>query len=139
MKDKAATLSGLPGSVDGNEVGRSALRTGQASRPALTLDVSLYEEYLADSDLTADQRREFLEALWTIVVSFVELGFGIHPVQQARDANGELDEVRGACESFPENSGSDRPDLLSLNNKRKTENPRPAGGDDRRRAERKET
>lgn len=52
----------------------------------LTLDVALYEQYLAESGLTEEQKREFLETLWTIIVGFVDLGFGIHPVQQAQDA-----------------------------------------------------
>jgi len=55
----------------------------QDTRPALTLDVALYEGYLEDSDLTEDQRRDFLEALWSILVGFVDLGFGVHPLQQA--------------------------------------------------------
>lgn len=54
-----------------------------AKRPVVTLDVSLFEEYLADSDLTDDQKHEFLTVLWSIIVGFVDLGFGIHPVQQA--------------------------------------------------------
>lgn len=62
------------------------------SRPALTLDVAMYEKYLEDSDLTEVQRREFLEGLWQIIVCFVELGFGVHPLQQAdEDADGLVD------------------------------------------------
>jgi hypothetical protein len=57
-----------------------------ATRPVLTLDVSLYETYLAEGGLDEEQKREFLEALWTIIVGFVDLGFGIHPVQQAVEA-----------------------------------------------------
>ncbi len=29
-----------------------------------------------------DQKRELIETLWSIVVAFVDFGFGIHPVQQ---------------------------------------------------------
>ena len=57
------------------------LPTPSAGR-AITLDVARYEGFLAASDLTEDERREFLEALWTIIVSFVDLGFGVHPLQQ---------------------------------------------------------
>lgn len=46
---------------------------------ALTLDLALYEQYLDSPDLTNDQRREFLEALWTIIVCFVDLGVEIRP------------------------------------------------------------
>jgi len=50
--------------------------------PGLTIDWDLYREYLKDCDLTDDQKREFIETLWNIMVAFVDLGFGIHPVQQ---------------------------------------------------------
>lgn len=75
-----------------------------AKPPVLTLDVSLYDSYLADSGMTDDQQREFLEALWSIVVSFVDLGFGIHPVQQVLDA--------AAWEKIAEKSATDGSGLL---------------------------
>ncbi|MGJ8670994.1 MAG: hypothetical protein ACSHXK_16040 [Oceanococcus sp.] len=55
--------------------------------PSLTIDWELYGKYLEDSDLTDDQKREFIETLWSIVVAFVDLGFGVHPVQQACEQN----------------------------------------------------
>jgi len=52
-------------------------------RPALSIDWDLYLEYLKDSDLSEQQKREFIETLLAIVISAVDLGFGVHPVQQA--------------------------------------------------------
>ncbi len=49
---------------------------------ALTLDYELYEHYLEGSDLNKAQKHEFLDGLWSIIVSFVELGYGVHPLQQ---------------------------------------------------------
>lgn len=46
-------------------------------------NVTKYEAFLEETDLTPDQKRDLLEALWSIVVSFVELGFGVHPTQAA--------------------------------------------------------
>ena len=57
------------------------------SRPTLTVDWDRYGEMLEDADLTEVQKREFLETLWTIIVGFVDLGFGIHPVQQVLDGS----------------------------------------------------
>ena len=54
-----------------------------ASRPAITVDYERYAHFLEDADLTEDQKREFLQALWSIIVNFVDLGFGVHPLQQA--------------------------------------------------------
>ncbi|MVA98009.1 hypothetical protein GN330_12215 [Nitratireductor sp. CAU 1489] len=49
----------------------------------IEVDWRLFEHHLADSDLSEDQKREFIEALWYIIITFVDLGFGIEPVQQA--------------------------------------------------------
>ena len=51
--------------------------------PALAIDWDLFGNYLEDSDLDDNQKREFAEIIWYIVVTFVDLGFGIEPVQQA--------------------------------------------------------
>jgi hypothetical protein len=49
--------------------------------PALSLDWELFGTYLEASDLTDAQKREFIETLWSLVVSFVDLGLGLHPLQ----------------------------------------------------------
>lgn len=49
----------------------------------LAIDWTLFEHHLSGSDLTEEQKREFLQTIWYIVVAFVDLGFGIAPVQQA--------------------------------------------------------
>ena len=79
-----------------------ARKAGDKS-PALTIDYALYEQYLDDSDLTDAQKREFLETLWNIIVSFVDLGFGVHPLQQAASDGCGQDEL--LSELFPPKSG----------------------------------
>ena len=49
---------------------------------ALSIDWELYADYLEESDLSEEQKREFLETLWSIIVSFVDLGFGLHPARK---------------------------------------------------------
>jgi len=49
--------------------------------PTLTIDWEFYGEYLEDSDMSDAEKRELIEALWFMVVSFVDLGFGVHPAQ----------------------------------------------------------
>lgn len=51
--------------------------------PTLSIDWDLYGSMLDESDLTDEQKRELIESLWAIVLTFVDLGFGIHPLQQA--------------------------------------------------------
>lgn len=53
----------------------------------LSIDYEKYEHYLEDTDLTDEQKQEFMKALWNIIVNFVDLGFGVHPVQQALAAS----------------------------------------------------
>ena len=58
-----------------------ALSPQLSERPVLTVDVEAYQAFLDTSDLSDEQKEEFLLALWSIVVSFVDIGFGIHPLQ----------------------------------------------------------
>ncbi len=68
-----------------------------ASRPNLKIDWPLYEKYLADSDLSDEQKKEFIETLWSIMIQFVDLGFGIAPVQQVLEDKSHPDS--GSVES----------------------------------------
>lgn len=59
------------------------------ARPVITVDVEKYQQYLDGSGLSEDQKEEYLEAMWAVVVAFVELGFGVHPLQDVcGDAEG---------------------------------------------------
>jgi RNAse (barnase) inhibitor barstar len=62
---------------------------GEKTKPVLSIDYDLYDQYLQDAELSDEERREFLDALWSIIVQFVDLGFGVHPLQQLGDQNAE--------------------------------------------------
>ena len=66
---------------------------GNAGPPVITVDYERYAHFLENADLTEDQKREFLQALWNIIVEFVSLGFGVHPLQQAQEPCGKLDQA----------------------------------------------
>lgn len=53
------------------------------ARRSVEIDVEKYQAYLDDPALSPDQRDEIIESLWVIMTAFVELGFGVHPVQQS--------------------------------------------------------
>ena len=53
--------------------------TSQAAG-TLALDPDEYREDLAEFGLTEAQENEFLEALWSIMQTFVEIGFGVDSV-----------------------------------------------------------
>ena len=50
---------------------------------ALHLDLARYQAMLDAPDLDEEQKRQFIEALWQVIVAFVDLGYQVHPVQQA--------------------------------------------------------
>jgi hypothetical protein len=61
------------------------------ARKALAFDAQEFCHYLADCDWTEEQKVEFILALWEIILSFVDLGFDLHPVQRVIDAPSTLE------------------------------------------------
>ena len=62
---------------------------GASAKPLITVDVEKYQSYLDGTDMTEAQKAEFLQTLWSIIVNFVELGFGVHPLQEVCGQNAE--------------------------------------------------
>ncbi len=52
----------------------------------VSLDYERYAAILADQKINEEDKRALIEALWSIITNFVQLGFHVHPVQQATDA-----------------------------------------------------
>lgn len=76
--------------------------------PTLSVDWAYYATLLDESDASDAEKQELLETLWSIVWTFIDLGFGVHPLQQA-------------CEQNSENRINLPDDLVSLLNNQKTE------------------
>jgi len=74
-----------------SERGNALTNTASPSPPILTVDVEKYQAYLDGADMTEAQKEEFLQALWSIIVSFVDLGFGVHPLQEVCGENADCD------------------------------------------------
>lgn len=55
------------------------------ARPIVGVDVEKYKAFLDDPALSEAEKENFLQALWSIVVTFVDLGFGVHPLQEVCD------------------------------------------------------
>ena len=72
-----------------------------ASSPRLTVDWEQYAEYLAESDLSEEEKREFIQTLWYIVVSFVDLGFGVSTTQLAQDARQTDKQLKAMGDGLP--------------------------------------
>lgn len=48
---------------------------------ALNIDLDQYLEHLDHLDLPEDQKREMIAALWSVIIGFVDLGFGVSATQ----------------------------------------------------------
>lgn len=64
-----------------------------AKMPSLQVDWEVYAQMLEASDWSDAQKREFIETIWSLVMTFVDLGYGVHPVQQACGESNSLDEI----------------------------------------------
>ncbi|MEQ8342214.1 MAG: hypothetical protein RLP08_03420 [Marinovum algicola] len=83
----------------------------QTTSSRLEIDLDHYQSYLDDPDLTADQKTEIVTALWAIITAFVELGFGVHPAQQACGKPQKSLDRKGRSESTKSNQEENDPDL----------------------------
>jgi hypothetical protein len=79
--------------------------TKEATQPfaPLSIDWELYGQYLEDSDLSEEDKRACIEALWSIMVSFVDMGFRLAP----------LPEICGQV--LPLEAASDKNDTAMIN------------------------
>lgn len=78
--------------------------------PSISIDWDFYAEFLKDVNMSDDERLEFLQALVSIVIGFVDLGFNVHPAQLAtKDAI----EKKQTCESIVDTAPSSAPDVLN--------------------------
>lgn len=50
---------------------------------SLSLDVEKYQALLDGSDMTDEEKDEYLRTLWSIIVSFVDLGFFVQPYENS--------------------------------------------------------
>lgn len=87
--------------MDGHDIDLSQAFS-HAVNGTLRIDVERYQHMLDSADLTEAQKREILEALWSIIVTVVELGFGVHPLQ----------EVCGKPDNLSEEWRAAQPDAL---------------------------
>ena len=47
----------------------------------MPLDVEKYLPFFDEFDLTPDQKREMIEALWSVAEAVADMAYGVHPVQ----------------------------------------------------------
>ncbi|MEM6467745.1 MAG: hypothetical protein AAF679_14770 [Pseudomonadota bacterium] len=92
-------------------------------RPSLAFNYKRYAPLLDDPDLTDDQKRECLETLWTLILSFIELGVSV-------SADMVSDEPSNSCGQngrASANSGKDGSNRLHSKNHIQSEDANGAG------------
>ena len=74
-----------PPSANGDSFNRAVPAMEEANCPsALSFDADEFIQYVKDHDLSEAEAFEFLATVWVYIVAFVDLGFGIHPLQQTQ-------------------------------------------------------
>ncbi len=71
----------------------------RVAKKTLTIDVDKYQAYLDGADMTPEQKDEYLRAVWSVVMTFVELGFGVHPLQEVWGKDAEALDYKGEKDS----------------------------------------
>lgn len=84
---------------NGNGISLSENFASSAQR-TVTIDVAKYQEYLDGSDLTPEQTEDFLRAVFSIVVRFVDLGFEVRPLEEfsGKDAKNRTQSPKAALD-----------------------------------------
>lgn len=62
---------------------RDITRGPQQRSRVIEVDIERYQEMLDSRVLSDEQKRAFLEALWSVITAFIDLGYGVHPAQHA--------------------------------------------------------
>ncbi|MEM9128266.1 MAG: hypothetical protein AAGA97_00895 [Pseudomonadota bacterium] len=103
-------------------------KTGEcdSTPPTVKVDVERYAHMLSNTDMSEDQKRQFLEALWTIIVSFIDLGFGVHPLADTCGQVDDFEPVRAHSPADEVQSGSNSNDI-EMNGMAALETPGAAG------------
>lgn len=85
------------------------LTRSSTTRPVVEFDYTRYAEMLEETEMADDDKRALIEALWSVITGFVEMGFGVHPVQQAME---ESAYSSVSCGKLSINAGADSPRSL---------------------------
>ena len=91
-KAKSETASHIVGAV------------GTAPPNILHVDTARFAHHLESWDASEDEKAEYLTLIWRIVVQFVDIGYGIHPLSSAtQESCGQASEKTGHGAAAPEN------------------------------------
>lgn len=64
-------------------------RDTERSPPVITVDYERYAHFLDNVDWSEEEKAQWLQAVWNIIVEVVSLGWGVHPLQQIEKTCGQ--------------------------------------------------
>lgn len=67
-------------------------------RPSIGVDVDYYQGIIDDPEVSEDRKRELIEVIGGMLVQFIDLGFGVHPVQLAKAEKPERHQCQNQTE-----------------------------------------
>lgn len=78
------------------------VKFGASAKRMIKVDVERYQAFLDGTNMTDAQKEEFLQAMWLIMISFVELGFEVHPLQEVcgKDGQGDTQSALGVPDAL---------------------------------------
>ena len=59
--------------------------------PVIAVDYEKYLHFFEHADMSEQDKIIFLQTLYDVLLNFVDLGFGVHPVQLAQKACGQVE------------------------------------------------
>ena len=68
------------------------LKRKPAPRPTVGIDVEYYQSIIDDPGVSEDRKRDLIAIIGRIVVQFIDIGFDVHPVQQAQETHADKTE-----------------------------------------------
>jgi len=83
-------------------------------RPSIGIDVDYYQTVIDDPDISDAKKLELIEIIGALVINFIDIGFGVHPVQLAQNQElRHLDEKQTPSlqYDFEEKTASERGDV----------------------------
>lgn len=80
--------------IDLLQIFTAAVANGAAGKPSAELDFAAFLHLLDDTDAPEAEKLELLSVISDIMAAYVDMGFGIHPVQQAGGQVSERDVER---------------------------------------------
>ncbi|MEQ8602856.1 MAG: hypothetical protein RIB45_06025 [Marivibrio sp.] len=66
----------------------------KAGPPVLNFDPQEFFHFLEGTDWSDEQKADYVTLVWNIVCEFVAMGWGVHPLQQAKESCGKTVQSR---------------------------------------------